>query len=69
MTPLTKTENKLYLYLKRRNGDASTSQMVKHMEWNGKYAEKEVCRMVNKLQDKGAINISYIPLQRIITVL
>jgi len=69
MKDLTPLQHKLYKYLKKYDGKRTTEQIAKYMNLEGKYSAKEVSRRINILDDLGVIEISYIPLQRIITVL
>lgn len=69
MTPLTKTENKLYRYLKKYKGVRTSEQICKYMKWEGVDQINYCSRVLHEIEDKGWIEIIPPNMRRAIRIL
>ena len=60
MNNLTKTQEKLYLYLKKHQWKRSTSQMAKYLGLDGKWEKQYVQYVLNVLDKEGLIEMNYV---------
>ena len=67
MNNLTKTQEKLYLYLKKHRGKKSTAEMAKYLGLDGKWEKQYVQYVLNALDDKGLIKMNYVR-ERVISI-